>query len=190
MILFATKKHQGQFRKGAKHLPYITHPIAVAQDLIEIGRITDHNVLTAAILHDTIEDTDTNAEELKQIFGNEVLSIVLEVSDDKSLPREIRKKLQIEHAPELSYSARLIKWGDKIENCRDILRDPPKDWPLERQQNYIQWGADVLAQIRNTNAPLESTFDKLVKKAEKELKFKVKGFDSINERPWAPGSEA
>lgn len=186
MIIFAAKKHQGQVRKGANHLPYITHPLAVAQDLIDIGGITDQHILTAAILHDTVEDTGTKPEEISELFGDEVLSIVLEVSDDKSLPKDVRKRLQVEHAPDLSYSGRLLKWGDKIDNCRDILRDPPEDWTLKRLQDYIQWGADVLAQIRNTNAPLESAFDKLIEQAEKELEFTVKDFDSINERPWAP----
>ncbi len=185
-IIFATKKHQGQVRKGAKHLPYITHPLAVAQLIVGIGKVNDRDTLTAAILHDTIEDTITTPEEISKLFGEEVLSIVLEVSDNKSLPREVRKKLQVEHAPQLSYPARLIKWGDKIDNCRDILNDPPEDWSLKRLQNYIQWGFDVLAKIRGTNAPLESTFDKLVRKAEKELEFKIKEFGSINERPWAP----
>ena len=167
-------------------MPYITHPLAVAQAIVEIGYVTDHTILTAAILHDTIEDTGTENEEISHRFGDEILNIVLEVTDDKSLPKIERKRLQIEHAPELSYPARLIKLGDKIDNCRDILCDPPENWPLERMQEYIQWSADVLAQIRNTNNALESAFDELVKEAENELDFKVKGFDSINERPWAP----
>jgi guanosine-3',5'-bis(diphosphate) 3'-pyrophosphohydrolase len=188
-IIFATNKHQGQVRKGANHLPYITHPLAVANTIVEIGKITDSTILTAAILHDTIEDTKTEPEDLSQLFGDEVLSIVQEVTDNKSLLREERKRLQIIHAPHLSYAARMIKWGDKYDNCQDILNNPPEDWSLQRLQNYVQWAADVLAQIHDTNAPIEAAFDKLVDEAERTLDFKVKGFDSINERPWAPGKK-
>lgn len=185
-ILFATKKHEGQTRKDKNQSPYITHPIAVALAVIEIGKITNPNIIISAILHDTIEDTNTSPKELSQMFGDEVLSIVLEVTDKKSLPKEERKRLQVKHAPELSYAARVVKWGDKLVNCRDILTNPPKDWPIERRQNYIQWAADVLAQIRDTNPLLEAEFDKMVEEAENELGFEIKGFDSVNERPWGP----
>jgi guanosine-3',5'-bis(diphosphate) 3'-pyrophosphohydrolase len=185
-ILFATKKHQGQTRKDRNHSPYITHPIAVVLVIVEIGKITEPNIIISAILHDTIEDTNTTPKELSQNFGNEVLKIVLEVTDDKSLPKEERKRLQVKHAPDLSYAARIVKWGDKLVNCRDILTNPPEDWPIERRQNYIQWAADVLAQIRDTNPLLEAEFDQMVEEAENELGFKIKGFDSVNERPWGP----
>lgn len=188
-IIFATKKHQGQVRKDKNHSPYITHPIAVALSIAEIGKVTDSTILISAILHDTIEDTATEPKELSQIFGDEVLRIVLEVTDNKSLPKDERKRLQVIHAPELSYPARVIKWGDKLVNCQDILSNPPEDWTTDRRQEYIQWAADVLEQIRETNPLLEAEFDKIVEKAEKELGFKVNGFDSIYERPWAPRAD-
>jgi guanosine-3',5'-bis(diphosphate) 3'-pyrophosphohydrolase len=183
-IIFATHKHQGQVRKDGNRSPYITHPMAVATAIAEIGRVADTLVLKAAILHDTIEDTDTTEEEIRQSFGEEVLQVVLEVTDDKSLEKMERKRLQVIHAPTLSYSARIIKLADKITNCQDILQTPPQDWTLERRRNYIQWCADVIFQIRGTNAALEDTFDQIISEAEEKLDFQVQPFDTIDQRPW------
>lgn len=184
--IFAAQKHQGQVRKDNDQLPYITHPLQVAQTLWEIGRVRESQTLIAAILHDTIEDTKTTHEELREAFGEEILEIVLEVSDDKSLKKMTRKRLQVEHAPELSDQARLIKLGDKLVNCRDILQHPPSDWPLVRRQNYIQWGADVVAQIRGINEPLEEAFDQVLEDAQSQLDYKIQPFSTIAERPWGP----
>jgi guanosine-3',5'-bis(diphosphate) 3'-pyrophosphohydrolase len=184
VIIFATYKHQGQVRKDGNRSPYITHPLAVARAIAEIGHVGDTLVLKAAILHDTIEDTDTTEEEIRQLFGEDVLQVVLEVTDDKSLEKMERKRLQVIHAPSLSYPARIIKLADKITNCQDILQRPPEDWPQERRRNYIQWGVDVIFQIRGTNAALEDAFDQIVSEAEEKLDFQVQPFDTIDQRPW------
>lgn len=183
-IIFAANKHQGQVRKDGNHSPYITHPLAVARTIAEIGRVGDTSVLKAALLHDTIEDTDTTEEEIRQVFGKEVLQIVLEVTDDKSLAKMERKRLQVIHAPNLSHSARIIKLADKIINCQDILQTPPQDWTLDRRRDYIQWGADVISQIRGTNPGLEAAFDQIITEAEEKLNFKVQSFETIDQRPW------
>jgi guanosine-3',5'-bis(diphosphate) 3'-pyrophosphohydrolase len=185
-IIFAAQKHQGQVRKDNDQSPYITHPLLVAQTLWEIGGVRDAQTLIAAILHDTIEDTKTTHAEVREAFGEEILEIVLEVSDNKSLEKIMRKRLQVEHAPELSHPARLIKLGDKLVNCRDILEHPPSDWPLVRRRNYIQWGADVVAQIRGTNEPLEKAFDQVLDDAQAQLDFSIQPFSTITERPWGP----
>jgi GTP diphosphokinase / guanosine-3',5'-bis(diphosphate) 3'-diphosphatase len=187
---FAARKHQGQVRKNEHASPYITHPLTVAREISATGKVDDQSILVAAILHDTLEDTETTRDELQQHFGEDVLSIVLEVTDDKSLNKERRKQLQVIHAPQLSYAARIIKLADKLVNCRDILHMPPRDWTLVRRQEYIQWSADVLAQIRNTNPPLEAAFDKMASKAETELGFFLQPFDSVNQRPWGPETGA
>lgn len=184
VIIFAAVKHQGQVRKDTDHSPYITHPLAVARAIAEIGRVGDKLVLKAAILHDTIEDTDTTAEEIRQAFGEDVLKIVLEVTDDKSHEKMERKRLQVLHAPGLSYPARIIKLADKITNCQDILLTPPEDWTLQRRRDYIQWGADVISQIRGTNPALEAAFDQLISEAEEKLDFQIEPFDTIDQRPW------
>lgn len=182
--IFATQKHQGQVRKGEQGLPYITHPIAVAKAIWEIGGVKDNDILVAAILHDTIEDTQTTKNEIKERFGEDVLSIVLEVTDDKKLEKMERKRLQVLHAATLSYPAKIIKLGDKLINCCDILLSPPNGWDLERRRDYIQWGADVVSRIRGTNQALEQAFDEMLAQAEGELAYKIEPFDSINDRPW------
>ncbi len=167
-IHFAADKHRDQRRKGAGHAPYINHPVAVAQTLWEVGGVRDATTLLAAVLHDTIEDTDTTPEELARLFGEEVLSVVLEVTDDKSLPKQTRKKLQIEHAAQLSSRARLVKLGDKICNLRDMIDFPPPDWSLKRLQTYAIWTENVIARIRGTNAALEACYDVELKRSKEK----------------------
>ena len=186
--IFAARKHQGQVRKDDRQSPYITHPLQVAQTLWGTGGVRDTKTLIAAILHDTIEDTSTTQDEVREKFGDEVLAIVLEVTDDKSLEKLVRKRQQVVHAPELSEPARLIKLGDKLVNCSDILENPPSNWTLDRRRNYIQWGADVIAQIRGTNHSLENAFDRVLAEAQEQLNFTIKPFKSINDRPWGPSA--
>jgi GTP diphosphokinase / guanosine-3',5'-bis(diphosphate) 3'-diphosphatase len=189
-VIFAACKHQGHIRKDALASPYITHPLNVAREIYATGKVNDQPILVAAILHDTLEDTKTTRDELHQHFGEEVHSIVLEVTDDKALSKARRKQLQVIHAPQLSYAARIIKVADKLVNCRDILHSPPREWTLVRRQEYIQWAADVLAQLRGTNPPLEKAFDKMVAQAEAELVFTLQPFDTVNQRPWGPEAGA
>lgn len=158
-LAFAAHKHRDQRRKGGFAPPYINHPIAVAQVLAGEGGIDETAVLMAAVLHDTIEDTETTADELRAAFGAVVTAIVLEVTDDKTLRKEERKALQIAHAAELSRAARLVKLADKICNLRDITHDPPSNWPLLRQQAYFDWARAVVDQLRGTHAGLEAVFD-------------------------------
>ena len=179
--IFAALKHHGQVRKDEQASPYITHPLSVAREIYTTGKIDDQDILIAALLHDTIEDTHTNADEIRTRFGEEVLSIVLEVTDDKSLEKDLRKQLQIIHASELTYSARVIKLADKLVNCRDILHTPPKDWNVIRRQEYIQWAANVVAQIRDTNPYLESAFDEILQEAEAGLHFHLDPNETVND---------
>ena len=113
----------------------------------------------AALLHDTVEDTDTTIEELESQFGAAVATLVREVTDDKALPKEARKARQVEHAPELSPRARLIKLGDKICNVRDITTNPPVGWSVARRREYFDWTRRVVDEIRGTNAALEARYD-------------------------------
>lgn len=166
---FSAKKHRSQKRKGADDEPYINHPLEVSNLLASIGKVEDYDILIAAILHDTIEDTDTNPEELSELFGEKVCRFVLEVTDDKSLPKAERKRLQIEHAPHLSDGAKLIKLADKISNIKDVMNNPPHSWSLERRAEYIAWGEQVVAGLRGVNPYLEKHFDDLVARAKKQL---------------------
>lgn len=162
-IAFAAQKHRDQRRKDESASPYINHPIALANFLANEGGIDDERVLIAAILHDTIEDTETSEQELVREFGQEIASIVLEVTDDKSLPKDERKRLQIEHAASLSRRAKLVKLADKVCNLRDIAETPPADWTLERRQAYFDWAKAVVDRLRGANPSLEHIFDETYK---------------------------
>ena len=164
-ISFAAKKHAAQKRKGADEQPYINHVLEVANLLATIGNIEDYDVLIAAVLHDTVEDTDTTNEEITKLFGATVAGYVAEVTDDKSLPKPTRKQLQIEHAPHLSNGAKYIKLGDKISNIRDVSENPPDGWSNERRLEYLDWGERVIAGLRGVNANLETHFDHIIKTA-------------------------
>jgi guanosine-3',5'-bis(diphosphate) 3'-pyrophosphohydrolase len=162
---FAADKHRDQRRKGIERSPYINHPIAVAEILTNIGEITDLKTIQAALLHDTIEDTDTTADELAEHFGAEVMHLVAEVTDNKSLDKAVRKQLQIEHAPHLSTGAKLIKLADKISNVTDIAHRPPQDWDDTRRLAYFEWSEKVVAGCRDASHKLASHFDELLKNA-------------------------
>jgi guanosine-3',5'-bis(diphosphate) 3'-pyrophosphohydrolase len=168
-LRFSAEKHKDQRRKDAKASPYINHPILVAETLWTVGEVRDVTLLVAAILHDTIEDTATTPEELKENFGEDVLALVLEVSDDKSLPKQVRKKLQVEHAPHKSHNAKLLKLADKISNIQDIISTPPKDWSLERKKEYLLWTENVVAGLRGVNPRLESRYDELLAEGKRSL---------------------
>ena len=161
VLAFAAEKHRHQRRKDAEASPYINHPIALAHVLTRDGGIHDLAILCAALLHDTIEDTETTGSELKELFGSRVAFIVLEVTDDKTLEKHVRKQLQIDHASHISREAKLVKLADKICNLRDVLEAPPAGWPAARKQAYFDWANQVVAGLRGTHAGLEAIFDGL-----------------------------
>jgi len=158
-LSFAAHKHRDQRRKDDHGSPYINHPIAVARVLCEEAGVSDTQVLCAALLHDTVEDTDTSPEELEAKFGPDIRSVVMEVTDDKRLNKAERKRLQVERAAGVSDAAKLIKLADKICNLRDVVDAPPVSWELARRQAYFDWARKVAEQVRGTNARLESLFD-------------------------------
>ena len=169
-LRFAAEKHKGQPRKGRDAAPYINHPIAVAEILARYGCGGNLALLQAAILHDTIEDTDTTGPELEGAFGPAVRRLVEEVSDDKRLPKQERKRLQVEHAPHLSPEARQLKFADLICNVRDITHDPPEDWPDERRRAYLHWARQVAEGCRGVNPALEAELDAALAEGESVLR--------------------
>ncbi|KAG8440620.1 hypothetical protein GDO86_006389 [Hymenochirus boettgeri] len=160
---FAAEKHKRQRRKDIEKTPYINHPLGVARILSFEGGITDTAVLQAALLHDTVEDTNTTFSELELHFGQEVCKIVEEVTDDKTLPKEERKRKQIEHAPHCSNKAKLVKLADKLYNLRDLISSMPEGWTEQRVQEYFQWASEVVRGLRGTNPVLEAKLDQLFK---------------------------
>jgi guanosine-3',5'-bis(diphosphate) 3'-pyrophosphohydrolase len=166
---FAAERHRDQRRKGVEASPYINHPIRVALLLVDVGGVRDSHTLAAAILHDTIEDTETTAAEIETRFGPAVRRLVEEVTDDKWLPRHERKRLQVEHAPALSEGAKLIKIADKISNVEDIVIAPPRDWSRERRIEYLEWSEAVVTGCRGVNGQLDSRWDRTCENARERL---------------------
>ena len=159
-LSFAAHKHRDQRRKDAEASPYINHPIALAEVLAGEGGVADLEVLAAALLHDTIEDTATTLEELREHFGARIAAMVAEDTDDKDLPKADRKRLQIEHAAVISPGAKLVKLADKICNLRDVAGRPPAKWDLARRREYFDWAKRVIDGLRGAHPGLESAFDR------------------------------
>lgn len=172
---FSARKHCSQRRKDTTASPYINHPIEVAHILWTVGETYDETTIIAAILHDTIEDTDTTPDEIQATFGEEVLSLVLEMSDDKNLPKQERKQNQIKHAPHLSQRAKQIKLADKICNVHDIAFAPPDDWPMQRRIDYLRWAQAVIDGLRGSNAQLEKFFDDTLTRARQKIAEETNG---------------
>lgn len=165
---FAAMKHNDQRRKDRDQSPYINHPIGVAEILSRFGE-NDIIMLQAAVLHDILEDTETTAEELESVFGKEITGIVQEVSDDKSLEKQERKRLQVEHAPFISTKAKLIKLADKIMNVTDVGQNPPSTWDTKRREEYFDWADSVVSGLRGHNRDMENLYDTRVSEGRKRL---------------------
>lgn len=164
---FAAIKHKAQKRKDAEGTPYINHPIGVAQQLIEIGKVYDTDVLVCALLHDTVEDCDCTFEEIEENFGTNVLNLVKEVTDDKNLEKMERKRMQVVNGPNKSFGAKLVKLSDKLYNLRDLERCLPNGWDEERRVAYFRWAREVVDAMRSTgpiNEGLEEKLDEMFKK--------------------------
>lgn len=169
---FAAHRHKNQFRKGGDRPPYINHPIQVANLLANEAGEKDPVLLSAAILHDVIEDTVDSSDEkddligeIRRLFGEEVLSLTLEVTDDKNLRKPERKRMQIEHACLISDNAKKLKLADKILNVRDITYNPPIGWHLDRIIEYLDWAEKVVAGMRGVNKMMEDMFDMVLETA-------------------------
>ena len=163
---FAANKHKDQRRKNKSATPYINHPIGVANILTSEGKITDPIVIQAALLHDTVEETDTTIEEIGDVFGDKIKQIVAEVTDDKNLPKQTRKQIQIDTAHKKSPEAKLVKLADKLHNLRslDSADGIPVGWEEQRINEYFIWAFNVVKGLRGTNAMMEKELDKLFQK--------------------------
>ncbi len=156
---FAADRHRRQRRKDLHATPYINHPLALASTLAVEGGVTDPEVLAAALLHDTLEDTETTASELRERFGERVAAIVQEVTDDPDDDDTTRRQRQVDRAPRLSHGAKLVKLADKISNLRDVADHPPHAWGLQRKRDYYDWATRVVAGLRGVHPGLEALFD-------------------------------
>ncbi|MBP2229157.1 (p)ppGpp synthase/HD superfamily hydrolase [Azospirillum agricola] len=157
---FAAHKHIDQRRKGVRAEPYVNHLSEVALLVAEATGGADPVVVIAALLHDTLEDTDASYEEIERLFGPEVVKVVAETTDDKRMSKAERKQHQIDAAPTASTRAKLVKLADKVSNLRSMAASPPADWPLTRKVEYFEWAHAVVAGLRGTDARLEALFDR------------------------------
>lgn len=165
---FAAGWHKFQRRKGYYRIPYINHPIRVVLILLQEGHVEQSEVLIAAALHDVIEDTECTPALIREEFGEKVLEVVLEVTDDMRLPSAERKRKQVEKAPMLSAEARLIKIADKMANMEDILRYP-LDWSSGRKRTYFTWAREVASGCAGVNPALDLSFEKLFTRGMEQL---------------------
>jgi GTP diphosphokinase / guanosine-3',5'-bis(diphosphate) 3'-diphosphatase len=156
---FAALRHSTQRRKGKAQEPYVNHLAEVAELVATATEGQDANLVAAAVLHDTVEDTATLPAELTSVFNADIASLVMEVTDDKRLDQVVRKKLQIEHASAKSERAKFIKLADKTSNLRSLLKSPPDDWSIQQRQEYLGWALEVAKGLRGTNMWLEAQFD-------------------------------
>lgn len=162
-LAFAALKHRNQSRKDAAGTPYIIHPIEVLHVVFQIGGERDPVTILACILHDTVEDTGTTFEELAERFGAEVASVVKELTDDKSLAKEERKRLQVEHAAHKTGRAKIVKYGDKSANVADVCK--AQGWSQQRRREYIEWAASIVRQFAGHNVRLDVHFEKVAAEA-------------------------
>jgi (p)ppGpp synthase/HD superfamily hydrolase len=165
----AARRHAHQRRKGVAQEPYINHLLEVAKLVAEATGGAEPDPVIAALLHDAIEDQGVKAETIASQFGERVAEIVMEMTDDKSLPKDVRKRQQIENAPKISREAKLVKLADKISNVRTISAAPPPDWSVERRLEYIEWARQVVAGLRGTSASLEQQFDDVAEQAKRSI---------------------
>ncbi|MCH8882481.1 MAG: HD domain-containing protein [SAR324 cluster bacterium] len=170
-LRFAAEKHRDDRRKGPIGAPYINHPIAVAEQLADVGLEDDWELLVAAVLHDVIEDTDATSEELEAQFGTRVKDIVLEVSDDKSLQWRERKRVVGETIGQKSQAAQLVKLSDLIANVSDLIHQPP-NWSDEQKKGYLMWAEWVVKGVKGVQPTLERRFAKLLAEARQTVDSK------------------
>lgn len=167
---FSADKHRDQRRKGIRNTPYINHPLEVAERLNRIAGIENATILIAAILHDTIEDTQTTEAELTVLFGTEIATIVTELSENKALHWTQRKRIEIDDAAHLSLAGKLIKLSDKISNVHDTVTNPPADWTIDRRRDYLIFAEKVADNCRGQNDALDAEFDRVLAEARQKLK--------------------
>lgn len=178
-LQFVATKHRHQRRKDAQQSPYVNHLVDVVDLLWHQGGIRDEPILLAGLLHDTLEDTDASPAEICTRYGQAVLGMVEEVTDDRRLPRPERKRQQVLHAPLLSYGARCIKLADKSANVRDLSPQLPIDWSMERRRTYLQWSLQVVTGLRGTNSGLEAHFDQTWQAASQSLVARIQPLERI-----------
>jgi guanosine-3',5'-bis(diphosphate) 3'-pyrophosphohydrolase len=169
----AARWHVHQKRKGAAQEPYVNHLLEVASLVADATDGKDPELVVAALLHDAIEDQEVPRDMIAEAFGEDVAALVEEVTDDKSLEKQERKRLQVENAPKKSDRAKILKLADKTSNLRAICASPSPDWSVKRRLDYVAWARAVASGLRGANAQLEAEFDKAAAAAEQSVAPKL-----------------
>lgn len=172
-LAFATLRHTDQRRKGRRAQPYVNHLVEVALLVSEATDGADAGLVAAALLHDVVEDQDVTLDEITTTFGADVAHLVVEATDDKSLPAPERKRLQVEHAPHLSRRGKMLKLADKIANLRSLAEDPPEDWDEARLVAYVNWAQAVADGLRGVSADLDAAFARATQDARDAIASRV-----------------
>ena len=159
---FAAEKHEGQTRRNKAKTPYISHPIGVTNILMTVGEVKDSALIIAGLLHDTVEGTQTSLEEISKKFGKDVAQYVKEVSHDKDLSAEERKRIQVIEASHKSSGAAQINFADKLYNLNDLLTHRPEGWSQERIDRYFEWAESVVNRLPATNPELKQAVDQVI----------------------------
>jgi guanosine-3',5'-bis(diphosphate) 3'-pyrophosphohydrolase len=168
----AARWHVHQRRKGAAAEPYINHLLEVAMLVSEATEGKDPELVIAALLHDAIEDQEVPRAVIAEAFGEEVVNIVEEVSDDKSLEKHERKRLQVENARRKSRRAKILKLADKTSNLNALAASPPPDWSVKRRLDYVRWAREVAGGLTGVSPWLEEEFERAAKEAERSTVFR------------------
>ncbi len=161
--------HRHQRRKGAAQEPYINHLLEVASLVAQATGGGDANLVVTALLHDAIEDCDVPRSDIAAAFGEDVATLVGAVTDDKRLRKDVRKQLQIDHAPGQPLRAKILKLADKTSNLRALAESPPADGPAQRKRDYVEWARAVVAGLRGANPWLETRFEEAAAAADRLL---------------------
>jgi (p)ppGpp synthase/HD superfamily hydrolase len=158
---FAAQRHAGQRRKGKSDEPYVNHLLEVARLLAELPTELDCDVVIAGLLHDCMEDAGVTSDEIAAQFGERVASLVQEVTDDKTLDRQVRKELQVRNAASKSRGAQNLSTADKISNLRSTLADPPSTWSPDQQWKYAEWAKDIVGRFTEVDPALKLEFERV-----------------------------
>jgi GTP diphosphokinase / guanosine-3',5'-bis(diphosphate) 3'-diphosphatase len=167
----AARWHVHQRRKGAAEEPYVNHLLEVATLVAEATDGKDPELVIAALLHDSIEDQEVPRSVIAEAFGNGVAKLVEEVTDDKRLEKQERKRLQVEHAHKKSQRAKILKLADKTSNLRAIAASPPPEWSVKRRLEYVDWARKVSTGLTGVSKWLEGEFEQAAKEAERSTVF-------------------
>src|SRR5215217_3182614 len=166
----AARWHVHQRRKGAAEEPYVNHLLEVASLVAEATEGKDPELVIAALLHDAIEDQEVPRKIIAEVWGEGIARLVEEVTDDKALPKEARKREQVESASKKSDRAKVLKLADKTSNLRAITASPSPEWSVKRRLEYVEWARQVVAGLTKTNEWLEAEFDKAAEAADQSVR--------------------